>query len=592
MLWLTLLACNGKTTDTEAVDKPLMWPFPSAHLIVDGRVAIPDGAVPDAETPFPVDRVNWREGFSVVQTAIIAPGVSIDPATLPGYDDVGTPGDVLMWDLTDGAPIRCFAELDAYPDQEAPTLIVRPLEPMSAGHRVAVVVTEAVMPAPDWFSALLNDEPVTQDGEILGDEWAAHYRALVVDLEAAGLSDIALAFDFPTSDATAPTRAIVDAVGIPDAWDLDVETEELPPDTWMQLSGTFTVDSWLEDDDDFIIDADGIPEPQGSAEAKLFIHVPDSARDAAEGTVPVWQFGHGIFSRPEDYLEDPDDPSGVVELANRAGAILIGTVWRGLTTTDLITPVTVGADPGQFPSLTDKLAQGVANNVALSRLILEGELLDDPALLGLPDGTALNYYGISLGGIEGSTLLALNDRIGHGVAHVPGSAWSTMLERSSNWSQFEPMIMDNLTEPPDRQLLYAVSQLLWDPVDPASYVDELKGRSLLLQLSVGDEQVPNITTELMARGMGAVQHEPYAYAIEGLEAASGPLSGPAISQFDPQTARPPETNRPAPVTGAHGAPRVWDGAKLQTMRFLDVDDPGVVEHFCGEWVCAAGNTGE
>jgi hypothetical protein len=46
------------------------------------------------------------------------------------------------------------------------------------------------------------------------------------------------------------------------------------------------------------------------------------------------------------------------------------------------------------------------------------------------------------------------------------------------------------------------------------------------------------------------------------------------------------------VTGAHDAPRHWEGQQAQVLRFLDSEDPGVVEHYCGDAVCSASNTGE
>ena len=582
------------------VPKSPLWPFPSAHLIEGGQVAIPEGLLEAGETPLPVERVNWRAGFSVVQTAVIDPEVELDIESLPGPADAESAGSVQLWDLTAGERVPAFAEVDAYPDQDAPpALMVRPLAPMVAGHRIAVAITTDArtaegdpLPSPAWYAALMAGEAV----EGLDASWADHYQDLASTLEGLGVGPLALAFDFPVDDASAPLRAMVDAVGVPAAWSFtgvdDADAgDEVPAGSWVQLTGTFTVDSWLVDDADFEIDAAGLPALQGTAEADLFVHIPDSARAAAPGTVPVWQFGHGIFSRPENYLADEDDPSGVIDLADRAGAILIATTWRGLTTSDLLTPVEVGNDPGRFPELTDKLAQGVANNVALSRLIVEGGLLDDPLLMGLPDRDTVRYYGISLGGIEGHVLMALSDAIDHAVLHVPGSAWSTMLERSSNWAQFEPLVRDAIDDPRDRQLFYAVSQLMWDPVDPALYVDDLGGSSILLQQSIGDEQVPNMTTELLARGIGAILLFPGATEPFGLESAKAPLRGPALAHFDPQTDPIPDENRPAPVTGAHHTPRLWDGAKLQTMRFLDPLDPGVVEHFCGLSPCTDDNDG-
>ena len=121
----------------------------------------------------------------------------------------------------------------------------------------------------------------------------------------------------------------------------------------------------------------------------------------------------------------------MAELAERAGAILIGTRWRGMTYTDILTAVNVGNDFGQIQNSHNY--PGVANNVALTRLILEGDLLADPVFEGVADTSQVFYYGISLGGIQGATMMANNPYIEHGVLHVGGGVWSTLLERSSHW---------------------------------------------------------------------------------------------------------------------------------------------------------------
>ncbi|MBK8181027.1 MAG: hypothetical protein IPK67_19500, partial [Planctomycetes bacterium] len=94
-----------------------------------------------------------------------------------------------------------------------------------------------------------------------------------------------------------------------------------------------TVASWLGERDSF--GSWTARRCTGEAEASLFVHVPESARDAAPGTVPVWIFGHGIFGDPSVYLEDETDPSAVVELSDRAGAILVATTWTGLSRVDI-----------------------------------------------------------------------------------------------------------------------------------------------------------------------------------------------------------------------------------------------------------------
>ena len=603
-LLVVMLACRdpSKSTDTGAAapltPRPAAWPFPNAELIdADGHVALP-ASLPAAATPIPVEHVAWRTGFSPAQTTVFRLDHRLDPASLPGAGDLGEDGSVQLWDLTDGERHPVWAELDAWPDNEdAPVLLVRPAAPLPVGHRVAVVISTDVrtlggdpLPVRDWYAHVLaGREPPGLEGR------APHYQSLDAQLDALGARPRAVAVDYPIGDPTAPVRHIAHAVGVPGAYSidtsLDADEHDLPPKAWRRLRGSFTTDNWLLDDATFVLDDAGIPAAQGTVDADLYIHVPESVRDAAPGSAPVWLFGHGIFASPGAYMSMDDDPSGVLDLADQAGAIVVATTWRGLTSSDLLTAVNVGNDFGRLPELTDKLAQGVANNIALSRLVLEGDLLDDPALEGKADPSALWYYGISLGGIEGAVMFANQDRITHGVLHVGGAAWSTMLERSSNWTQFEPLLADGVPDPADRQLLFAVSQLFWDPADPASYAADLRDKQLLWQVALHDEQVPNRTTELLARGVDLTVVTPAPRDTWDVPSSALPVAPPALTWFDPEAPAPAEANRPSPVTRAHSDPRLWDGAKRQTIRFLRADDPGVVEHYCGDAPCSASNPG-
>lgn len=610
MIWL-LLACaeDGPATGDTAsgtpapvgalVDGPLN-PFPSAELVGDdGRLAFPEGLLPKKEggTDMDVTRLNWRTGFSRVQPAIARLPVAVDAASLPGLDAIGTGGSVRIVDLDTGLEVPCFAELDAYPDAAEDgrqALIVRPMAAMDVGHRVAVVITDAVtsggapLSLPQWADAKAND---------------AHYAELEGDLNALGTDGVALAWDFPVGDGTAITRSLAGQVQTPDAYaftrvvDVDTEPGALPAGVWKKIEGSYTVQSWLAEDTVFELADVPLPVDQGTAEATLYVHVPESVRGAPAGTVPVVVFGHGILAEPGYYLDSDDDTSRVIELSNRMGAIFVGTTWRGLTRTDQDEAIFVANDFGRFPELTDKLAQGVANNLALVKLLDEGALLDAPELAAadgqpLADRSRLYWYGISLGAIEGAVTLAQQTRIEHAVLHVGGSAWSTMLERSSNWPTFEYLVVQGIPDPYDRQVLYATSQLLWDGVDPASYVDDLRGRGFLWQESIGDEQVPNLTTELLMRSVGVPLATPSATAPYGLDAVALPTTAPAMVQFDPELGLPPAENRPAQESGAHTGPRTWEGALQQTAGFFAAGAEGRVEHFCGSGPCSASSPGQ
>jgi len=601
---LLVLACQGGEDPqvTGGIVRPPLAHFPSRTLVDDdgfidlGAVELPQ---PKGGTPVPVERVSHRRGFSPVQTVVIDLGVPLDPASLPGFDALGEAGSVQLWDLDAGERVPVFAELDAFPDNlEVPTLLVRPLAPMTPGHEVAVVLSSAVRtsdgvalePVDWWADRLAGHAPAGAEAEI-GQARDTHDR--LVDL---GVDDQILSFSFPIDDPRAPLQMMLSDLETPDAWEweavrVDDEGDAVPEGIWKRLEGSFSGQSWLEDDVQFSLDAEGLPQSQGAIDVDLWVYMPDALKEAEPGTAPVWLFGHGIFADADEYLNQDGDPSGVIDLANRAGALVVATEWRGLTADDRLVGVEVGNDFGVIPTLTDKLAQGVANNAALVKLVTEGGLLDDPDLEGVADGSRVFYYGISLGGIQGATLFASSGLLEAGVFHVGGSSWSTMLERSSQWSVFETLVLYGVPSARDRQLLYAASQLFWDVSESATWTDELRGQPVLWQEAIHDEQVANLTTESLARGVGATLLSPSATTPWGLESGEAPLSGPVLAQFDPLTEVVHLTNRPSEVTGAHDAPRGWEGTKLQTLRFLDPDDPGVVEHYCGEMVCTADNDG-
>ena len=290
---------------------------------------------------------------------------------------------------------------------------------------------------------------------------------------------------------------------------------------------------------------------------------------------------------------DQDDPSRVAKLADEAGAIVFATVWRGFKDSDRVHAIHIANDFGRVNEISERLTQGVANVIALSRLILEGDILDDPALMGLPDANGeLRYYGISLGGIAGAVTISNNPRISHAVFNVGGGAWSTMLERSSQWIPFDWIMVDMVPSPRNRQLMYALSQLFWDPVDPMNHLDGLRGRSVVWQEALGDEQVPNMTTRMLARAVGATHLAPVVEPVEGIPIATSPSSLPAYVQYDPETELPAEANRPGIPSGAHSIPRTWPGCRQQIARFNDWEDPGVLLHFCGDSPCSKSNPGQ
>jgi hypothetical protein len=605
-LILTMLGCGAdKTageTSKQSAPKRDHFPFPSMHMMTDGHVALPDD-LPMAEggTPVQTQRLAWRTGFSVAQSAVIDMDVAVDKGSLPAQSLPQTDGSVQLWDLTAGEPVLCFAELDAAEavSDEFPSIIVRPQDALKPGHQIAVVLTDQVLTGAGtpietvpWYRDVVagNPEPGLSD-------WVSHYQDLHTQLQSLGVTGIRLAFDFPVSDGGQPVRHVTSEVAVPTAYTIDEvrSTDDgifMPEGGWKQLRGTYTTTNWLVDDLRTELDIDGLPIAQGSVEADLRIYIPESVRDAEPGSVPVWIFGHGLFGKPDMYLGDNDDPSKVAKLADEAGVIVFATVWRGFKDSDRIHAIDIADDFGRVHEITERLTQGISNVKALSRLILETDVLSAPELMGLPDeSVGLRYYGISLGGIAGAVTIANTPAIEHAVFNVGGGAWSTMLERSAQWIPFDWIMIENIPSPRDRQLLYALSQLYWDPVDPFNHTEALMGRSVLWQEALGDEQVPNMTTRMLARAVGATYLAPTLEDVPGLEVQEGPITGPAYVQYDPETDRPAEANSPGIPSGAHSAIRTWPGCRQQTAHFNDSIAPGEAVHFCGDTPCTASNPG-
>ncbi len=612
-------------------ESPLL-PFPSMQLTrpdesssTGFRLAVPEGLLPYSEggSPIPVERLNRLDGFSVAATAVVAfEGVSLDGSNLPHWTDpaasLQAESPVWLVDLDSGERLPLFAELDAHPEAvpgESQALLIRPLRAMAFGTRHAVVITDALrqadgsaVPVPEGFGGLRDGAP---HPSLAGEQ--DRFEALFEQLEAQGLArgDMLLAWDFVTG-SEAVMHAHLDRVlaaaredlpadpslspdyGIDNFWSPD-EGDVLSPYAWRVAEGGFQLEGFLTPEGDFELGEDGAPVSQGDQEVYWMVFVPESLRDAPAGSAPVLVFGHGILASPKMYLFYEDDPMAVQALADRLGMVVIGTEWRGLTTRDLGDAAAVASDFGTFHHLTDKMTQGLANASVLPRLVRTrfaeaAPLQASDGQGSLIDPERVYYYGISLGGIQGANLMAHTQDIDHAVLHVGGAVWSTMLERSSNWTAFETMMEYGVEDPLDRQVLYAVSQLMWDPVDPITHTDGLKGRSLLWQESMGDEQVPNLCTHALARSVGVPLLSPAIEPVLGLEEQEGPL-GPdaaALVQFDPELGRPHDTNRPSEETGAHYFPRHSEPVHQQIETFLQAGAEGTIVHTCGEGPCVLG----
>jgi hypothetical protein len=605
---LLMLTAGCKGIDQEPFDAEngllgdgIGEPFPNAHQVgEDGKLALDSSQFPLGPDPFPADLANYRTGFSPIQVATLdLPGLSCGDCpkwkkAIPGE------GSVLLIDLTDGVFMPVMAELDAHEDAVEPTLIVRPLAPIPYGHDAAIVLTTSVMERPARFDKLITG--------VFDSPWSDHYRGVVDAAVALGVNEdqIALAWDFPVGDGTQITRSAAAQATPTGDYVLDFIKDEdnpddLMPDSMLRMAqgrfdtpGFITSDQWLDVDM-----ATGDVAPTGTISASLVIAVPDGARTADLHSMPVLVYGPGIFSSPEVDVFGATNDWVLTDIATELGVVIIATEWGGLDADGWLTAAAVANNLSDFPVLASQMIQGQANHQALLRLIRDTDLRDDPIFFNdsgesVLDTSHVYFYGVSMGGILGGVFAAQEDSsIEASVFHVGGAGWSTLLERTSLWTQFEMFVLTAVANPADRQGLYAAAQLFWDPVDPAAYSADLQDELILLQEAKNDDTVSNICSRLAARTYGLPLLDPSVDMLDGFEMVQAdlPAGSRAFVQFDPEKTAPANENRPAQNNGAHTWTMGWWESYQQSIDFLTPGQEGTVNHYCGTEACSASNRG-
>ncbi|MFZ4721215.1 MAG: hypothetical protein ACOYMR_17435, partial [Ilumatobacteraceae bacterium] len=168
--------------------------------------------------------------------------------------------------------------------------------------------------------------------------------------------------------------------------------------------------------------------------------------------------------------------------------------------------------------------------------------------------------------------------------------------RSSDWPEFQSIFDVAYTDPVDRVLALQLIQLLWDRGENNGYAqhltsdtyDGIDAKKVLLVQAFGDHQVANVSTEVLARTIGAQVHRPSLQDGRStdrapqwaIDAISGTTPQAALVVWDFGTPAPPTVNLPPsePAYGEdpHGAgsrePLVLQQALtwLATGEFADV----------------------
>jgi pimeloyl-ACP methyl ester carboxylesterase len=594
-----------------------LTPFPSSFYeesdsttATGVRVHIGAGLLPTQaadDLPISPDRLNQKDGFSPATPFVVYFANGVQGSALGGWSDPSaslTPsGPVQVIDFATGQRVIAFGELDENViGTGRQGLLVHPLQRLTPGHRYVIALVglddasgAPLAPAP--FRALRDGTPLPESLQPL----EAAYTQIFSVLATAGVdrSALSLAWDIViASDATATSHltAMRDTgLSMVDAGTLGYTINDAGPATTTdpnlleQVSATIDVPLFLADGgatSNMNFDGNGEPALNGTTTAPVTVDVPKCAQTAT-APLPVVVFGHGLFSNAQADMSN----TTLTAFANTSCLLLIGTDWIGMSSNDLTTlPTVLGADLNNVYVVTDRLQQAHLNAQVMTRMFTTS-MKDDPVFQinghAMTDASELYYLGVSLGGVQGSTFMALQPDIVRGVLDVGGAEWSLLIQRSAEFDQLSLLLFLALPDALDRQVALTVSQSEWDYADPATFGPHLLATPLpgvplkhvLLQESIGDAQVSNVGTRLLARTIGLSAID-LTDPVPGLVTGQAPLDS-AYTQFNsnPSQLPPPSDTALTNDNGAHNA--IWESSLGQKQIGLFLQPDGQVQAVCG-----------
>jgi len=606
----------------------LPWEFSGCDPLDEGMCALPfpstvqlrpddsadtgwrvnfDGAnFPTPENGQTLDLSTWneRDGFSV-GTPFLAGFGPLDLSNVPGHSSIEryTDADVgsILLDLTTGERVPHWVEVDAHTQDPAQRLTVLwPAQQLAFDHHYVVAFRNltredgSTVQASSAFAAL-RDKDKTEDPDI--ENRRAHYDDVIFPaLEEQGFArdELVLAWDAHTASETSTRGRLLSmrdqaldlyGDGAPEHRWHSVETYDCTQEgqhIWKSMRGRFDAPLFTVDDaanTTLNRDADGQPFADGTAEARFVVQVPCSAMEAP-GETFVIQYGHGLLG------DEGEARAGWLRrFADENRFIIVAGRQTGMSVEDYAAiGVMLSRDLSDFPTIPERLHQGVVENLLLTRIITRGlpadaELIVDgtPLLSGSNDDLA--WYGISQGAIVGGAIVGASTDIDKGVFSVGGGPYAMLLPRSVDFTSFFDILKSRY--PNQRDQMFLIQGLLiqlWDVGESAAWGDRLRDKQILSQIGVGDAQVHLEGSRWQARSFGLSLVEDPVEDVFGLETQSSGFVGSGYVEADYGVPPVPEVNLPPNKdTDTHECVRRSPELQQQIVTFLN---SGEIVHYC------------
>lgn len=606
-------AAAGRDGTCDPLDgRQCLLPFPSDRWTVpDGgtdtglRVRLPRAAMPiNADGAF-VDPRPWggNDGFSPGSPLITqVPGLDVEGSGLNDITDVPASleddAPAVVIDALTGDRHPVWAELDATAeDEDDRVLFLRPGIAWREGHRYVVALRhlvgsdgEPLQPSAAFRAyrdRLSTDLPVIEDRRDAMEQ-------VFADLGAAGIAreDLYVAWDFTVASARNLSERMLhirdDAfAALGDAAPRFRVRSTRDPDAERGITvvdGTFTVPQYLTGDGGpgtrFTSGRRGLPVRNGDYTAGFTCTVPDTATRRHPAHLSL--YGHGLLGS-----RDEVDAGNVQDFAREHDVVFCATDWIGMAEEDVGNAAAILQDLSRFPTLADRVQQGVLDMLILGRLMIhEDGLSSHPFFAGRLDTSALAFDSNSQGAIIGGMATAVAQDWTRAVLGVPGMNYSLLLTRSSDWDTYAAILEPAYPDPVDQAVGIALIQMLWDRAETNGYAQHLTTdpyedtpeHQVLLEVAYGDHQVSMWAAEIEARTIGASVRmpalaegrHPDAEPYWGLAPIQDlPFRGSALVVWDSGAEVPPTTNTP-PSEGAdpHEDPRADAANRDQKAAFL------------------------
>jgi hypothetical protein len=600
---LLLVACGDRDLATPNPCNPLggarcMTPWPSAIYERDDassatgrRLDIPAGALPTNVDNIPIEPTlyNAYDGFSPAAPITTAFSTGIDGSNLVSFRDIGkslTPDSpTVLIDMSTGQLVAHFAELDSRgadtPASQA--LFIRSAQLLKGSTRYVVAIKTTLkaagggaLPIPEGFQAILDGERTSHP---LLERMRPRYTDIFAALEAHGIAraDLVVAWDFTTRSRAQVQADLVDArtaalamTGTDgSALDFTITTDVAPMDGKIarRIDGTFDAPLFLTDGGSaapsttLVRDGAGRPMATGLYRAPFTAIIPVCALTAA-APVPIIIYGHGLLGTAGQVAG-----AGPANAAVQVCAVTIGTDLRGMSAPDVPNVVLALNDANTGYRIFDILIQGMMNHIALVQIargpMAQRLFLKPNTTETLVDPSTVYYYGISQGGIMGTTVCAIDPVIRRCVLQVAGINYSLLLERSQDWPVYRTALIGAYPDPLDAVLVVSLMQGEWDRTEPTGVADVINStgfpgtpaKQVFVQFGIADDEVSNLASEYMARTMALPTITPSPYVPYGLTATSAPVpNGVVIYDFGLGSTIP-STNEAPPNNDVHGSLR-------------------------------------